>query len=317
MITYVACDLFQSPARVLVNTVNTVGVMGKGIAKEFKRIYPEMFREYQQICEKGTFDIGNLWVYKTTNKWVLNFPTKSHWRQPSRPEYIEAGLKKFAETYHVYGITSISFPMLGCGNGELDWETQVQPLMEQYLERLPVSAFVHHVGPPGSFVPEHRDAKAVRKWLRDEPESLAFAEVWDDLRSELVNGAELTDVTNGQSFNARVTDDTPAVILDTGHEIREIPADAIRELWQQVRGAGFVSGLDFPSGVDSNSNFIVPMMAKLPYVEPVVMECGYGSSPTRTTGLRLAPRSRPAKPPTRRRQAQLPLLASTGPVERE
>ena len=83
MITYVVCDLFQSPARVLVNTVNTVGVMGKGIAKDFKRIYPDMFREYQRICERNSFDIGDLWLYKTTNKWVLNFPTKRHWRQPS------------------------------------------------------------------------------------------------------------------------------------------------------------------------------------------------------------------------------------------
>ena len=87
MITYVACDLFLSPARVLVNTVNTVGVMGKGIAKDFKQIYPEMFREYQLLCENNWFDIGKLWLYKTQNKWILNFPTKRHWRQPSRPEY--------------------------------------------------------------------------------------------------------------------------------------------------------------------------------------------------------------------------------------
>ena len=175
MITYVACDLFQSPARVLVNTVNTVGVMGKGIAKEFKQIYPEMFREYQQICEKGAFDIGNLWLYKTTNRWVLNFPTKRHWRQPSHPDYIEAGLKKFAETYHVYGITSISFPMLGCGNGELDWETQVQPLMERLLAEVAgISVCPQHQSARFRSLPEHRDARAIRKWLRDEPESLAF-----------------------------------------------------------------------------------------------------------------------------------------------
>ena len=78
MITYIACDLFKSPARVLVNTVNTVGVMGKGIAKDFKQVYPEMFSQYQRICEKGSFDIGTLWLYKTPNKWVLNFPTKRH-----------------------------------------------------------------------------------------------------------------------------------------------------------------------------------------------------------------------------------------------
>lgn len=143
MIKYVACDLFLSPARVLVNTVNTVSVMGKGIAKDFKTIYPEMLRQYQDLCEKKQFDGGQLWIYKTEQKWVLNFPTTKHWCRPSKPEYIEAGLKKFAETYHVYGITSISFPLLGCGNGELDWETQVRPLMEAYLGKLPVTAYIH------------------------------------------------------------------------------------------------------------------------------------------------------------------------------
>ena len=126
MITYVACDLFLSPARVLVNTVNTVGVMGKGIAKRFKQIYPDMFERYQQLCEGDAFDIGELWLYKTPNKWVLNFPTKRHWRQQSRPEHIEQGLRKFGDTYHVLGITSVSFPLLGCGNGELSRHSPYQ-----------------------------------------------------------------------------------------------------------------------------------------------------------------------------------------------
>ena len=310
MITYVACDLFQSPARVLVNTVNTVGVMGKGIAKEFKQIYPEMFREYQQICEKGAFDIGNLWLYKTPNKWVLNFPTKRHWRQPSHPDYIEAGLKKFADRYHVYGITSISFPMLGCGNGELDWETQVQPLMKHYLQKLPVSAFVHRMSPQDSSLPEHRDAKAIRKWLRDEPESLAFTEVWDDLRSELGDGAKLTDVSDGQSFVARVTDDPQAVILDSREGTREIPADAIMDLWQQTRQLGFVSGDSFPYDLEADIRFVVPIMTTLPYVEQVEMDhrCLAMTSPT--VGLRLAPRSRPSRPTVRRRPEQLSMLAA-------
>src|SRR3989338_6015525 len=133
MITHVKGSLFESPAKVLVNTVNVVGVMGKGIAKIFKEIYPDMFVKYQQLCENKQFKIGKLWLYKTDHKWILNFPTKDHWRQPSKPEYIEEGLKKFASSYSVMGITSIAFPCLGCGNGELDWETVVQPLMMRYL----------------------------------------------------------------------------------------------------------------------------------------------------------------------------------------
>lgn len=113
MITFVKGDIFQSPAQVLVNTVNTIGVMGKGIAKEFKTLFPEMFKKYQFHCESGELDIGKLWVYKTANKWILNFPTKTTWRKPSKYEYIESGLKNFVETYAERGITSIASPPLG------------------------------------------------------------------------------------------------------------------------------------------------------------------------------------------------------------
>ena len=131
MITYVVGDLFQSPAKVLVNTVNTVGVMGSGIAKDFKHIYPDMFKQYQQFCEQGQFNVGQLWIYKTPHKWILNFLTKAHWRQKSRPEYIEQGLQKFVATYAEKGITSISFPRLGCGNGELDWAKELAARISQ------------------------------------------------------------------------------------------------------------------------------------------------------------------------------------------
>jgi O-acetyl-ADP-ribose deacetylase (regulator of RNase III) len=143
MINYVDSNLFQSPAKVLVNAVNTVGVMGKGIALRFKQTYPDMFKAYQRLCESDQFDIGQLWLYKTPDKWILNFPTKKHWRQKSRAEYIDMGLQKFVSTYNEQGITSISFPLLGCGAGGLDWQTQVQPLMEKYLRDLPITIYIH------------------------------------------------------------------------------------------------------------------------------------------------------------------------------
>jgi len=146
MITYVIGNLFESPARVLVNTVNTVGVMGKGIAKDFKAIYPDMFREYQKLCESKKLTIGKLWLYKTPNKWILNFPTKTTWKQPAKVEYIESGLETFVRMYAKKGITSIAFPPLGCGNGELDWENQVRPIMEKYLKRLPIDIFIFTSG---------------------------------------------------------------------------------------------------------------------------------------------------------------------------
>ena len=148
-ITYVDYNLFDSDAQVLVNTVNTVGVLGKGIAKEFKKQYPDMFERYKELCEEEKFDIGNLWPYNIpdSDRLILNFPTKKHWRSRSKVEYIESGLRKFTQTYEDKGITSISFPMLGSSNGGLDWETEVKPLMEKYLKDLPIEVWVHEYDP--------------------------------------------------------------------------------------------------------------------------------------------------------------------------
>lgn len=308
MVTYVVCDLFKSPARVLVNTVNTVGVMGKGIAKDFKRVYPEMFKEYQRICEKGAFDIGTLWLYQTANKWVLNFPTKRHWRQPSQPEYVEAGLRKFVETYHLFGITSISFPLLGCGNGELDWDIQVKPLMERYLGELPITVFVH-LDQQKSAVPKHRDIKTIRKWLRNEPESLAFSEVWADLHSLFRHPVELSKLDDDHRFTVTVSETPDELIIKSQGRVKHIPSRAILELWQQLRQSGFVYGANLPYGLYAYSNYIVPVLAELPYVEPVTMAYRYDAlSSSQANSLRLGLRGR---------ASELPLFTGVGAVEPE
>lgn len=144
MITYTDTDLLSSPAQTLVNPVNTVGVMGKGLAAQFKQRYPVMFAEYRDIiCQSGRFHPGSLWLYRQPGKWILNFATKRHWREPSRLAYITEGLASFLLLRMQYGIESVAFPCLGCGNGQLDWETQVQPIMESYLAPLPISVFIH------------------------------------------------------------------------------------------------------------------------------------------------------------------------------
>src|SRR5262245_9162863 len=122
MITYVYGDIVYSPARVLVNPVNTVGAMGTGIASDFKRFYPDMFIAYRDLCQEDRLDVGQLFLWRTPHKWVLNFPTKKHWRAGSKLEYIETGLQKLASIYAAKGISSISFPMLGTGSGGLKVE---------------------------------------------------------------------------------------------------------------------------------------------------------------------------------------------------
>ena len=110
MITYVQGGFFTSPAAVLVNTVNTVGVMGKGIAKDFKAIYPEMFEIYQKACERGEFTIGSLLFFPSEHKSVLNFPTKRHWKQKSQLPDIEAGLRTLLTGMNFMGSPAWPFP---------------------------------------------------------------------------------------------------------------------------------------------------------------------------------------------------------------
>ena len=167
--------------------------MGKGIALQFKRIYPEMFKIYREYCENGRLDVGKLLLYKTPHKWILNFPTKRHWRSPSRVEYIEAGLRKFVATYAEAGITSIAFPALGCGNGELDFESQVRPVMEEYLKNISLPTFIY----PGCAAlepPEHRDTVGIEAWLKSDPEILPFDEVWRDVLQVLRRERHIRDV---------------------------------------------------------------------------------------------------------------------------
>ncbi len=293
MITYVVCDLFASPARTLVNTVNTVGVMGKGIAKDFKTIYPEMFARYQELCEKGQFEVGKLWLYRTPNKWVLNFPTKKHWRSPSSPEYIEVGLKTFAATYHVYGITDISFPLLGCGNGELDWETQVRPLMERYLSKLPIDIYVHLQNRKDLYAPEHRNLKEMKRWLRGEPDSLAFNEVWADLIAAIAADPHIVSIGNEGGARARIGGDEASIVLELGGSVVQIPEDAFLDLWQQLRAASFLGGEYLPSGLNNYASQIIPLMTKLSYIRKVELA---RQPDALGVGLRIVPGSSSRRP---------------------
>lgn len=131
-------DIFESRMKTLVNTINCVGVMGKGVALEFKKRFPNMYGEYVSMCENGIVRPGKPYVYQDFyGTSILNFPTKDHWRSPSKLSYIASGLDWFREHYHEYGITSIAFPPLGCGNGGLTWDV-VGPVMYDRLKDLPI-----------------------------------------------------------------------------------------------------------------------------------------------------------------------------------
>ena len=202
---------------------------------------------------------------------VLNFPTKRHWRSPSKAEYLEAGLKKFAEVYKDARITSISFPQLGCGNGELDWETESKPLMQEYLSGLPIEVFIHVVYSGSGFKPEHRVPKATKEWLREQPGSLAFTEVWDDLVDVVNSRSQFTTVGGKDTFEAVTFDDAEGggiEIVDAENPVR-FHREQLLDLWQQVRGLGICMPQIMPGGLDFHSAYIVSLLAELEYFEPI------------------------------------------------
>jgi len=274
MLTYVVGDLFQSPAHALVNTVNTIGVMGKGIAKTFKIIYPEMFKRYQHLCETKKLTIGRLWLYKTPNKWILNFPTKTTWREPSQVEYIEKGLKAFVNGYAEQGITSIAFPALGCGNGELNWEKQVRPLMEKYLKPLPIDIFIY-VYKKGKTIPEHKDIKVISQWLRSEPESLGFEEVWNDLKKLIGSGIQLRSFYKNQPFHVYLLQEEKGLLTTINERNEYIFYDELISFWNTLRSYGFAFPAVMPPGAAPYDNFLLALFAELPYCGEIIVTKRY------------------------------------------
>jgi O-acetyl-ADP-ribose deacetylase (regulator of RNase III) len=268
MITYVRGNIFESPASTLVNTVNIVGAMGKGIALEFKRLYPEMFTQYRTLCERKELTIGALFLYRTEHKSVLNFPTKEHWRRPSKPEYIEEGLKTFVRTYESAGIHSIAFPALGCGHGGLNFESQVKPLMESWLSRVACRVFIYPHRAAYQ-IPEHRDVKEMKRWLRTMPRDLTFVEVWDDLRDLLARHRAFRTFTTNTRFSATMHDEPPGLRILRGPKKWLLPYDDLLDFWHQLRSFGFISARSAPSNRSRDASYVAPILAELPYVEPV------------------------------------------------
>ena len=146
-------NLLKSEVDALVNTVNTVGVMGKGVAYQFKQAYPENTKAYESACKRNEIKLGQMFVTFTGQfqpSLIINFPTKSHWKANSRIEDIESGLADLIRVVKEHQIRSIGLPPLGCGFGGLRWE-DVRPLIERAFESVPDVAV--HLFAPGQVVP--------------------------------------------------------------------------------------------------------------------------------------------------------------------
>jgi O-acetyl-ADP-ribose deacetylase (regulator of RNase III) len=256
MLVYLNSSLFDSPAQTLVNTVNTVGVMGKGIAKTFRERYPAMFSEYRELCDSGRLNIGNLHLWKGDGHWVLNFPTKTNWRLPSKIEYIQRGLQTFVLNYERMGITSASFPPLGCGNGNLNW-VDVKPIIEGYLRNISIPIYVHDIHVGDEFVPEHKENALAPSTLDT---------FWNDLRASIyANKGTFATGDGEQQFTVKL-DNEAIYILRGGRHREKIPIAEIENAWLTLRDG--VLSIDRYSDEASRryKSYLFPLLRSLPYV---------------------------------------------------
>ena len=149
MIHFTRGDIFVQPADAIVNPVNCVGVMGRGLALQFKRRYPDAFIAYRHACAVRRVRPGRMFMFDTGSdrpRWIVHFPTKRHWRDRSAIGDIEAGIRDLAAAVTRHGIRSIAIPPLGCGLGGLDWRA-VRPLIAACLAGAPATVIVLEPAP--------------------------------------------------------------------------------------------------------------------------------------------------------------------------
>lgn len=242
--------------------------MGKGLAKAFKERDPAMYVAYKSICERNLLEPGKLWLWQGSEGWVLNFPTKKHWRSPSKIEWIEAGLKKFVAEYRERGIEEISFPRLGCGNGGLDW-SEVQPLMERYLGDLDITVFIHDytvdIG-----LPEHFDE--ISRQLQSEGiQVVTFESFLSSMRRVVELGANgLIELETKARFSAEM-DDAGDLTLKTEKANWVIEREDLRGVWLSLL-SGLLTKAQAGWSMSEGGNALLTILSVLPQARVIEIE---------------------------------------------
>ena len=267
MLIYRRTSLMESSAQTLVNTVNCVGAMGKGIALEFKKREPGMFAAYKKLCSDKKLEPGKLWLWRGEDHWTLNFPTKMHWRYPSKLEWIEAGLQKFCSGYQRLGIKEISFPRLGCGNGGLDWDI-VRPMMEHYLAPLPIEVYIHDYTKDIG-LPEHLEAvsKTLQIEQTDDPTFDAFVSA---LRRALdLSHNMLSDVRFHDPIEATLGADELTIQAEDGKWAFDL--EALRGVWIGLQNGLLTKEKAGWSSADGGQR-LLSVLSVLPHLRPIEIE---------------------------------------------
>ncbi|MDY6894697.1 MAG: macro domain-containing protein [Thermotogota bacterium] len=268
MITYLSSSIWISPAQTLVNTINVVGAMGKGIALEFKKRYPDMYKQYRKLCKDKKLTVGKLWIYNSTDRKILNFPTKINWRSPSKVEYVEEGLIKFVETYEKMNISSISFPQLGTGHGGLSWDSVVRPLMEKHLKDLPIPIFIHLKTEKNKFIPEH---------LLPVEDAIPFDVLLDDLKD--LAGKYFETLTKKYRYRFNGIDENFLIFtrVKGSNPKVKIPIEHLRMLWNDLHNFKIMQSSNTPGQIIKQFGLIFSLLSNIPYVYTIDASKSYNN----------------------------------------
>lgn len=268
MLIYRRTSLLESPAQTLVNTVNCVGVMGKGLAHAFKEREPAMFTAYKRICDQHLLEPGKLWLWRGQAGWVLNFPTKVHWRNPSKIDWIEQGLQKFVSAYADQGITEVSFPRLGCGNGNLHWDN-VRPVMELYLSQVSIPVYIHdHTVDVG--LPEHLESVAAALRAGDQPDQSFGSFAATIKKALMLSHGDWTTLRNCDRFHAAMRDDN-SLAIETSTATLTLEEDDLRGVWLELQN-GLVTERQAGWSVRGVGQPLLSILSALPNVRPVEIQ---------------------------------------------
>jgi O-acetyl-ADP-ribose deacetylase (regulator of RNase III) len=272
MLIYRRTSIFESPAQTLVNTVNCVGVMGKGLAHAFKEREPDMFKAYKRLCDQKALVPGKLWLWRGRGSWVLNFPTKIN---PSKLEWVEQGLAKFVSAYAEQGIAEVSFPQLGCGNGNLEW-SEVQPLMENYLLKVNIPVYIHdftvNVG-----LPEHLEpvAAALKEDRNDGNSFDAFMALIG--RALSLSGGQLATLGSQVPFGAHMREDG-CLAIETPSATCLFEQDDLRGVWFDLQ-SGLVTKGKAGWSIRGGGEPLLSLLSVLPNARPVQIQRPGNSEP--------------------------------------
>jgi hypothetical protein len=289
MLTMVYGDLLTSPARVLVNPVNTVGTMAGPLGEDLRQVYPQMFAMYQRLCEEDRLNIGQVMLYRTSHKWILNLPVKRHYRATVRLEALESALRRVAALYAEQHFASISLPAAELAEGEIDDQT-LMSLLRAYFGTLPIMVYVHL--PPDPQLQEARyNITTLMRWLQGTPQHVTFETFWRGIASIVRRHPQMTTFDTNKPFSAtfRRDEQNPRLMslkLIRDEETTFIPQTLLRDLWQYVLFAGYAHPQHLPGGLDTVGDMIVALLSKLSYMRPVRLQ---PSDQTAAVGLHYIP----------------------------